>query len=279
MPPSAMRASMRSTVFAFKCKMGTPLTRLDFNLVLHSSNAVKQLYFSVENDVHLVCMRLTEAISRIRFANALSEIERKPLTNFKRTNDSLNWTSFIFMGNELREGEGAEIKQTLKYHMETRDPAFFQSHSTNTRHVTHMLRNPLRPNHRNPVIMPAPSAPQMPRTPSTSSDTTIPLDSPAPTLPVAGSPVPAMDRSNSAQMDNGPQVIFSVPQMINGQPNMIDATLRLRDTVSSVLRDLLGINLGFNLQERFGDLTSRMDELMDITTRTRAEIAQMRQGN
>jgi hypothetical protein len=134
---------MRSTVFAFKCKMGTPLARLDFNLVLRA-NEVKQLFYSVEDNVHLVCMRLRTAITRIRFVNALIEVERKPLTNFRRPNEGLDWSAFVYTGNQLRDGTGFEIRQTLRRHMDANHPAFFQSQSTATRHVTHMLRNDLR---------------------------------------------------------------------------------------------------------------------------------------
>ena len=59
MPSNPTANQTRSTVFAFKCKMGTHLARIDFNLVLRT-NEVKQLFFSEENNVHLVCMRLKE---------------------------------------------------------------------------------------------------------------------------------------------------------------------------------------------------------------------------
>ena len=212
-------ANMRSTVFALKCKMGTPLTRLDFNLVLHSSNAVKQLYYSVEDNVHLVCLRLSCAITRTRFVNALIKIERKPLTNFKRPDEGTDWSAFVFIGNQLLEGTGFEIRQTLKRHMETRNPAFFQSHSTNTRHITHMLRNTLRTN-RN---IPEPAAPF---------------------------PEPVLDRSgDSARTVPIQPEVFSPPLvMANGQLNMAEVSMHIREMAASAIRDLLQDRPEVNLQ-------------------------------
>ncbi len=282
---------MRSTVFAFKCKMGTPLARIDFNLVLRS-NEVKQLFFSVENNVHLVCMRLRDAITRIRFVNALVELERKPLTNFRRPVEGVDWSTFVFIGNQLREGgAGFEIKQTLTRHMDTNHPAFFQSHSTTARHITHMLRNAMRRNrYAGPAAVIPPSAPQpQPAAESLSRQSSSEImadesllrapDSPAATLPVE-SPLPTerYDSSSSARTEVlQQQDVFNPPLVASdGQPNLVGIAMHVRDMTATSVREILQISPGFNLQATLGDLNARVDELLDIVTRTREEIARMR---
>lgn len=271
--------NMRSTVFAFKCKMGTPLTRIDFNLVLRS-NEVKQLYFTVEDNVHLVCMRLKEAVTRQRFMNALCEIMRKPLANFRHPvrGVTLDWSDVVFSGSQLREeGTGFEIRQTLKRHMDTNHPAFFQSHSTTTRHATHMLQNIMRRNPYSPAQPqstrrdPAVVAQPPPTTPSTPSD--------AETLPV--SPQPSLHgREDSARTIVYEQQsdVFSAPIIMpNGSLNMVETTAHIREVATSVIRDLLQVSPGFNLQGTLRDMSNAMNEILETTSRIQEELTRARQ--
>ena len=201
--------------------MGVPLARIDFNLVLRS-NEVKQLFFSEEDGVHLVCLRLRSAITRLRFVNALIELERKPLTQFKRPAEGIDWSAFVFTGNELSQGAGLEIRQTLKRHMDTNNPAFFQSHSTTGRHITHMLQHSLRRNR----YTPQPAAP----IPETSRPESERGDDSARSVPI-------------------PPDVQSPPlAMANGQLSMVEVSMHIREVATSVIRDLLQISPAINQQ-------------------------------
>ena len=205
----------RSSIFALKCKMGTPLTRLDFNLVLRI-NDVRQLYYSKEGSVHLVCLRLSVAITRTRFVNALIELENKPLTNFERPIEGTDWTEFVFTGNQLREGTGLEIRQTLLRHMNNRSPAFFQSLSTTTRHATHMLRNNLRMRRNTPE--------------------------PAAQNPRISQPVPERSGDSARTQPIRPGVLSPPLLTANGQLNMAEVSMQIRELAASAIRNLLQIS-------------------------------------
>jgi hypothetical protein len=248
--------------------MGTHLARIDFNLVLRT-NEVKQLFFSEENNVHLVCMRLKDAITRTRFVNALVELERKPLANFRRPVEGVDWNTFIFSGSQLRTGAGSEIRETLTRHMDSHHPSFFQSHSTTARHVTHMLRNIMRGNPYSPApVAPAPREEAEPVAPS----------SPAETLPVLDSPSVGERSGSNSSARTVPmaqaQDVFSPPLVAaDGQVNMMGISMHVRETAAAAIYELLRINPDFNLQNTLGDLTARMDELLDIVTRIRQGMA------
>lgn len=276
--------NMRSTVFAFKCKMGTPLSRFDFNSIFRG-NEVKQLYFSVEEGLHLVCMRLRFAVTRIRFVNALIQLERTPSINFKRPVDGIDWSAFVFLGNQLREGTGLEIKQTLKRHMDSNHQSFFQSQSSTSHHITHMLRDFMRGNmyiprtdNAAPPEVAVPSAPSLPPSPpplvtnderdSASLPETL-VASPASTLPVRS-------ESSTGTEPMSPDT-FTVPMVLpNGQINMVELSLHVRSIVGSSLREFLQIRPGFNLQGTMTDIEARIDELLDITVRIRRDITHLR---
>lgn len=260
-------STARSTVFAFKCRMGTPLARIDFNLVLRG-NEVRQLFFSVENDVHFVCLRLRTAVTRLRFVNALIDIERKPLTNFKRPVDGIDWSAFVFLGNELRDGTGLEIRMTLKRHMDTNNPGFFQSHSTTSRHITHLLQNTLRRNHFTAADQGPSDGVQGPpprqETPSTQSDLaeTIPLDSPHPTLSRQTS------RESTRTEVLGPNGIFTAPYLLpNGQPNLVELLMHLREMIAPMIQEMVRTEAGFDLQATLTNINTRLDELRELLRR------------
>jgi hypothetical protein len=295
--PANQTTTTRSTVFAFKCKMGTHLARIDFNLVLRT-NEVKQLFFSEENNVHLVCMRLKDAITRTRFVNALVELERKPLANFRRPVEGVDWNTFIFSGSQLRTegGAGSEIRETLTRHMDSHHPSFFQSHSTTARHVTHMLRNimrgnPYRNNNNNSpssssapvpvVVAPPPPPPVVVVAPSSPAETLPVLDSPSSSSSVGGTGgTGGRSWSNTSSVRTVPMaqpqqdVLFSPPLVAaNGQVNMVGISMHVRETAAAAIYEILRINPDFNLQNTLGDLTARMDELLDIVTRIRQAMA------
>ena len=206
--------------------MGTPLARIDFNLVLRT-NEVRQLFFSVEDNVHLVCMRLKDAITRVRFVNALIELEMKPLANFKRPTEGIDWSEFVFTGNELREGPGFQIIQTLRRHMDSHHPAFFQSHSTTARHVTHMLRNNLR-------------TAAMRRNRNVSA--------PAPPIPQISQPVSERSGDSARTVPIQPDVLSPPLVNANGQLNLVEVSMQIREVAASVIRDLVQMSPAFNLQ-------------------------------
>ena len=269
----------RSTVFAFKCKMGTPLTRLDFNLVLRV-NDVRQLFYAVHEGVHYVCMRIGSAIPRIRFANALADIERKPLTNFERLDSSKSWSDYIHMGSEVGEGEGKEIRETIRRYWNNSSPAFFQSLSTTTRHNTNLISEGVRvarrqvapPVDRNSAVIPQPSTPP-PSSPSTAS-----LSDSAETLPIIDSPPrsPIPDRSNSTHTVVLPQNgLFSVSQD-GGPMHVVEERLRIRDMAMSAIQETFHIESDFNLPARLREMSTQLNQLTNTVNVIKAEILQMR---
>ena len=123
--------------------MGHPLNRLDFNMTL-GTNSVKQLFYTRENGEDLVCMRLQTATTRTRIRMTLNELQTNPRSEFKKPDDVNDWLSVIYMGHELREGQGEEIMHVLNLHKISNNPSFVESVSMNHRHLTNMLTDGLR---------------------------------------------------------------------------------------------------------------------------------------
>jgi hypothetical protein len=74
---------------------------------------IKQLfYIKDEDNIHLVCMRLEKAETRVFVRNVLARLESAHNAHFKKPEGSAAWV--IFMGDELKEGQGGEIIQALK---------------------------------------------------------------------------------------------------------------------------------------------------------------------
>ena len=265
---ASIRPNLRSSVFAFKCKMEVRLSRLDFNIALRRTE-VSQFFFCVENNTHYVCMRLADAITRTRFANVLSEVERKPFTNFKRINNSLEWKDYIFMGKELREGEGQHIKDTLKRFMEAGHPTFVESLSTAQRHITHMLRNPLRRNHYAPSVIPAPVTPPM--SPDEDDAATVILGD---SRSQSNSSVQTNSRSQSNSSRQTIPITDDHPQL-TAVPDSVENNLRIRDTMAGILRNLLNVEPGFDLRGRLDDLNDRLDDMVNVTSRIRSDLARL----
>jgi hypothetical protein len=184
----------RSSAFAFKCHMGHPLNRLDFNLTMTANN-VKQLFYTRENGEDMVCMRLQIATTRTRIRSSLNELQANPRSEFKKPDEVNDWISVIYMGSELREGdgEGVRIMQTLNVHKLANNPLFFESMSLGNRHLTNMLTDGLRmaPIRAAPVVIPPRAARAVIRPVVTPFVDAPPVVVPAvqPALPVVVPPV------------------------------------------------------------------------------------------
>ena len=240
MPPA------RSTVFALKCMMGTPLTRLDFNLALNV-NEVNQLFYTVREGVHHVCLRLASAIPRTQLANALAEIERKPRSNFTRVDPAMPWRDYIHMGDGVRTGEGFAIVQIIRSDWSNGDAAFFQSLSTTRRHNTNLITSGMR---QSAMLQPPPSP-----THSLASDATLPL----------GESPPASPSNQTFFFGLGP----------NGA--VLDQRMRLREAVLSAVGESLRIDPYFNLPDRLRELHTQMGQMTGTLNEIKAELAEMRQ--
>ena len=227
--------------------MGTPLARLDFNMVL-CTNMVRQLFFTETDGVHLVCMRLTKATSRIRFVNALIELEGKARIAFKLPVGAPNWGSVIQMGSELRSGVGLEIIDTLKTHMTINNPAFTESLCTGTRHITNMLRDALR---QTPVR-------RMPLHRSESAET----------LPIAS------DEEREAPPIH--PMVFRPALIIDGQSNMVESAVDMARMITTILVNVMHIQDGFNMQQLSEILSVRIGSIMDTIASIRAELERIR---
>jgi hypothetical protein len=266
----------RSSMFAFKCMIGTSLTRIDINATSRT-NLVKQLFISKEGETHLVCLRLRKAISRGQFARMLEAVESNMRTamidlgirnHLRPPSGIVHWEDTVFMGEELRDGEGDVIRQTLKRHMEEVNPQYSESHSTTMRHITHMLRDSIRPNPNQPsrLVEVASSIASSSR----DSRMAIELDDnnndPQPRL------CPAGQNEGEAQPAVGPpSSVFRPAPIIEGQPIMVEPTMTTM--LADIVRIVLQVGPDFNLQQRFDNIDARIGELIDIVRRTRDELA------
>ena len=292
----------RSTVFAFKCMIGSSLTRLDINATSRT-NIVKQLFVSKQGDEHIVCLRIRQAISRTQFARMLEMVESNMRTvrggmgvrnHLRRPSGVAEWKDAVFMGEELREGDGDVIRRTLRQHMEDMNPQYSESHSTTTRHASHMLRDSIRPNPNAPPHPPLPSFHLPDVAPSSSSEesgATLQIGNdnpPPPRLDAApsseeersGAPPPRLDAAPSSEEERSgappPRLdaaaataVFRPARFINGQPNTVEMTMEMAAMVSDILRTVLQVGPDFNMQQRFDNIDSRIQDLTDITRRGR----------
>ena len=256
----------RSTVFAFKCMIGSSLTRLDINATSRT-NIVKQLFVSKQGDEHIVCLRIRQAISRTQFARMLEMVESNMRTvrggmgvrnHLRRPSGVAEWKDAVFMGEELREGDGDVIRRTLRQHMEDMNPQYSESHSTTTRHASHMLRDSIRPNPNAPPHPPLPSFHLPDVAPSSSSEES------GATLQIGNDnpPPPRLDAAAAT-------AVFRPARFINGQPNTVEMTMEMAAMVSDILRTVLQVGPDFNMQQRFDNIDSRIQDLTDITRRGR----------
>jgi hypothetical protein len=267
-------------MFAFKCMIGTSLTRLDINATSRT-NIVKQLFISKQGETHFVCLRFRQAISRTQFSRMLEMVESNMRTlpggagmrnHLRRPHGVAEWKDTIFMGEELREGEGDVIRQTLKRHMEEVNPQYSESHSTTTRHITHMLRDSIRPNPASPA--PRQVAIQQPlqqhQAPSIASSS----EESAATVKINDSPIGEMQPVN----DQHPSV-FMPALVIDGHPNMVEPNMDMASMVTDIVRTVFNIGPDFNMQQRFENMQQRFDnidtrinDLTDIARRTHEEL-------
>jgi hypothetical protein len=243
----------RSTTYAFKCRMHIPLTRLDFNPVL-GSNEVLQYFHAAHEGVHHVCLRLRTAIPRTRFASALTQLESDPTTNFERLDASQQWQHCVYMGSE---GEGKEIRDTIRQHWMDRDPTFHQSLSPAHNHTTNMIRGAYRTR----VVPP----------PSRSASTASVVSDMAETLPITDSPPRSPIASRS---DSGHTAVFTIRQ--DGQPmHPMERDLNLRDMVVSAIGETLHIDRDYNLPARHGEILSQIGQLTNTVNTFGALLQQL----
>lgn len=243
------RVNQRSTVFAFKCRMDSMLTRADLNALL--TYTVKQLFFTVEDGVHLVCMRLTRAVSRVRFVNALRALELKPRIGFRLPEGARNWTTTLLMGDELRGGEGLEIIQVLRTHMTINNPSYVeQLDEGGGSHLTHMVRDAMRPSR-----APAPLH-------RSESEVTIPINDEE----EAQDPV-AVEEAQEPRA-----IVFMPPVLINGRPNPIESVMGMARAITSVLVNFLHLREGFSLQHLTEIIPGRINTIMETVSAIRTEL-------
>ena len=264
-------SNTRSTMFAFKCMIGTSLTRLDINATSRT-NIVKQLFISKQGETHFVCLRFRQAISRTQFSRMLEMVESNMRTlpggagmrnHLRRPHGVAEWKDTIFMGDELREGEGDVIRQTLKRHMEQVNPQYSESHSTTTRHVTHMLRDSIRPNPSSPA--PSRVAVQQHQAPSVASSS----GESAVTLQIDESP-PQIGEMQPVNNQHSP--VFMPALVIDGHQNMVEPNMDMATMVSDIVRTVLNIGPDFNMQQRFDNIDTRINNLTEIARLTREEL-------
>ena len=196
--------------------------------------------------------------------------------HLRRPSGVAEWKDAVFMGEELREGDGDVIRRTLRQHMEDMNPQYSESHSTTTRHASHMLRDSIRPNPNAPPHPPLPSFHLPDVAPSSSSEesgATLQIGNdnpPPPRLDAApsseeersGAPPPRLDAAAAT-------AVFRPARFINGQPNTVEMTMEMAAMVSDILRTVLQVGPDFNMQQRFDNIDSRIQDLTDITRRGR----------
>ena len=120
-------------MFAFECTMLRTLSTSDFNLAM-PTNHFKQLFYTQENGVYYMCVRLREAVPSTRMVAVLKHLEAHG-----KIRGTGNWQSVLFMGTKaLFQGDGVRIVRILKTHMQNADPAFRMYMGSGT-HLTNML--------------------------------------------------------------------------------------------------------------------------------------------
>ena len=139
-----MPAPSRSSVFAFRSQ-GIHPVRKELNDALGNNAVVVTQLFSTRGDDQqiLTCFRLSKAVPRIRIITVLRRYEWNSGVNFKPIPGS-TWADSVFMGDEVRNGEGTAIVDALRQHMQDRTDSFHESIADNVHHCTHMLRDPIQ---------------------------------------------------------------------------------------------------------------------------------------
>ena len=208
--------------------MGTPLNRLDFNLALGNSTTVKQWFCTEENGEHLVCMRLQKAIPRGRYINMLRGIETRNGTNLKPV-PGATWADTVFMGDEIRNGGGRAIRDTLIRHMQSGNRAYRESIAAFTQHTTHMLRDPLRSSRTDDAPQEEEESPAGPALLSRENSlATLPVQSPRP------------QESSSARVD------------------AVRSNIALASTVADIMRDFYNIPPGYDIRGTLDQINERV---------------------
>ena len=224
----------RSNIFAFRCIMGTPLNRPDFNSALGRATTVKQTFITEENGEHLVCMRLQHAIPRSRLINMLRDVNSRNGSNLNPV-PGATWRNAVFMGDELRNGGGRAIRDTLIRHMRSGNIAYKESIAGFMRHNTHMLQDDLRSR-----ITEAEggSLPESPRGPAY--------------------PLPQEDVAQEAL------VVPPLPQESAAQGALarVRSNIELAGTIVEIMRDLYNIPPGYDIRTRLDQIYERVVDVL-----------------
>jgi len=239
----------RSNIFAFRCIMGIPLNRPDFNSALGRATTVKQTFITEENGEHLVCMRLQHAIPRSRFINMLRDVNSRNGSNLNPV-PGATWRDAVFMGDELRNGGGRAIRDTLIRHMRSGNIAYKESIAGFMRHNTHMLQDELRSR-----ITEGGSLPESPHGPAGPDGHPL---FPRENSPVVDPPLPQEDVAQEAL------VVPPLPQegAAQGAVARVRSNIELAGTIVEIMRDLYNIPPGYDIRTRLDQIYERVVDVL-----------------
>ena len=128
----------RSRLFAFICIMGRDLHPVDFEAFLMNDNKVMQLFYTEENGLHYVNLKVKTPITRTRAASALHRLEG---VSIELPPHAVSWPSIIYTGSELSD-EGGFIREIILRHKTEGRPDFYQYLAPGFWHPTIMINNP-----------------------------------------------------------------------------------------------------------------------------------------
>lgn len=243
-----MPAPSRSSVFAFRSQGMHP--QLDrFNAALgNNSICVTQLYSTMGDDQQiLACFRTSKAVPHTRIISMLRWVEVKHGVDFKPIPGS-TWTDSVFMGDAVRNGEGTEILDTLRQHMQEGKDSYKESISDNMHHNTHMLRDPIRERLEAPRQQNAP----VPSEPPQGSAQILERTESLITLPPVDSPRSVED------------IVINIPRELpNGQPDPVRASMEMAQRISNVVQDYYGLPPGYDVPWQIEQLSGLVRELIE----------------
>jgi hypothetical protein len=175
------------------------------------------------------------------------------------------WRDAVFMGDELRNGGGRAIRDTLIRHMRSGNIAYKESVAGFMRHNTHMLQDDLRSR-----ITEGGSLPESPRGPAGPDGHPL---FPRENSPVVDPPLPQEDVAQDDLVDPPlPQeavaqealVVPPLPQegAAQGALARVRSNIELAGTIVEIMRDLYNIPPGYDIRTRLDQIYERVVDVL-----------------
>ena len=147
------------------------------------------------------------------------------------------------------------IIQILKTHLTINNPSYVEQFDEGGgRHLTHMVRDAMRPSR-----APAPLH-------RSESEVTIPITD----EDEARDPVAVGEAQDPVQEPR--PTVFMPPALINGRPNPIESVMGMARAITSVLVNFLHLREGFSMQHLMEIMPGRINTIMETVSAVRTEL-------